>query len=178
MAAPSPTGPTAVAYGDMAVIFLDIDGVLNRADRKPSETARVVERDLLARFKALVRASKATVVLASTWRHNSEGLQDARRLGIPFDHVLPDLRPQSRGAEIEAWLNAHASTDRFAIIDDDDDGYRDFPLFQPNPTQGLTPEVADAVLSYLRGERTRDLRRNFMIRVLQSLRSLIAGHRG
>lgn len=162
----------------MAVIFLDIDGVLNRTDRKPSRKARVVEPELLARLNELVRASDATVVLASTWRHNPEALQEARRLHVPFEHVLPDLRPQSRAAEIEAWLNAHASAGRIAIIDDDDDGYGRFPLFQPNPRKGLTPEVADAVLAYLKGERNRDLRRNVLIRMLQSLRSLVAGHRG
>ncbi len=162
----------------MAVIFFDIDGVLNRTDRKPSKKARVVEPDLLGRFKQLVEKADATVVLASTWRHDPEALLKSRQLGIPFDDVLPDLRPQSRGKEVEAWLQAHHSSGRIAILDDDDDGYGDFPLFQPNPRKGLTPDVADAVLSYLRGERNRDYRRSILIRVFQTIRTMIVGHRG
>jgi hypothetical protein len=162
----------------MAVIFLDIDGVLNRSNRKPSRETRVVEPELLARFKELVDASGATVVLASTWRHDPDALKDARRLGIPFNHVLPDLRPQSRAKEVEAWLRTHGHSGRIAVLDDDDDGYGGFPLFQPNPRKGLTPQVADAVLAYLNGTRQKDLRRSIFVRMAQSLRSLLLGHRG
>jgi hypothetical protein len=162
----------------MAVIFLDIDGVLNRTNQKPSKKARVVEPELLARFKEIVDASGATVVLASTWRHERDALQEARRLGIPFNDVLPDLRPDSRAKEVEVWLQTHGHSGRIAIIDDDDDGYGRLPLFQPSPAKGLTLKVADAVLSYLDGTRSTDLRRNVFIRLLQHLRSLVAGHRG
>jgi hypothetical protein len=162
----------------MAVIFLDIDGVLNRTNEKPSKKARVVAPELLAQFKELIDASGATVVLASTWRHDADALQKARELSIPFDDVLPDLRPQSRAKEVEAWLDAHGHSGRIAILDDDDDGYGDLPLFQPNPREGLTPEVADALLSYLNGARDKDLRRNVFVRVLQRLRTLVTGHRG
>jgi len=162
----------------MAVIFLDIDGVLNRTDRKPSKQARVVEPELLARFKELVDASGATVVLASTWRHDPSGLETARCLGIPFDDVLPDLRPQSRAKEVEAWLHTHGHSGRFAVLDDDDDGYGKLPLFQPNPREGLTPEVADAILSYFNGTRDKDLRRSVFVRMLQACCTLFAGHRG
>ncbi len=162
----------------MAVIFFDIDGVLNRTDRKPSKKARVVEPQLLERFKKLLNETEATVVLTSTWRHDPEGLRDARRLDIPFDDVLPDLRPQSRAKEVEAWLHGHEHSGRIAIIDDDDDGYGSFPLFQPDPTEGLTDEVTKAVLLYLRGERNRDLRRSIFVRIFQTFRSAITGHRG
>jgi HAD domain in Swiss Army Knife RNA repair proteins len=162
----------------MAVIFLDIDGVLNRSDEKPSKKARVIAAELLARFKELVDASGATVVLASTWRHDPSALETARRLGIPFNDVLPDLRPKSRATEVEAWLRTHGHSGRIAILDDDDDGYGDFPLFQPSPTEGLTPEVADAVLSFLNGTRDKDLRRSVFVRFLQRARTFVTGHRG
>ncbi len=138
----------------------------------------MVEPQLLERFKKLLNETEATAVVASTWRHNPEAMRDARRLDIPFDDVLPDLRPQSRAKEVEAWLHGHAHSGRFAIIDDDDDGYGSFPLFQPDPTEGLTDEVARAVLLYLRGERNRDLRRSIFVRMFQRCQSLILGHRG
>jgi hypothetical protein len=162
----------------MAVIFLDIDGVLNQTNQKPFKKARVVEPELLARFNELVDASGATVVLASTWRHDPGALQHARQLGIPFNDVLPDLRPQSRAKEVEAWLRTHGHSGRIAVLDDDDDGYGELPLFQPNPQEGLTPEVADAVLSYFNGTRDKDLRRNVFVRLLQTLRTFLTGHRG
>jgi hypothetical protein len=79
---------------------------------------------------------------------------------------------------VEAWLHAHGHSGPIAVLDDDDDGYGDLPLFQPNSREGLTPEVADAVLSYFNGKRHKDLRRSVFVRMLQSLRTLLTGHRG
>ena len=62
----------------MAVIFLDIDGVLNRASRKAHSNDHVIAVDLLRRLKSLVSSTKAFVVLASTWRHEPGGVQKAR----------------------------------------------------------------------------------------------------
>jgi HAD domain in Swiss Army Knife RNA repair proteins len=164
----------------MGVIFLDIDGVLNRTTRISTDRCRVVDADLLNRLKDLVSKTGAKLVLTSTWRHDQKGLQSARDLGIPFDDVAPDLRPQSRGAEVNMWLRTHSAiaAGRFAVLDDDDDGYGKLPLFQTDPTQGLTPEVATALSDYLMGHRTRDLRRSRFVRCCQWLRSLVAGHRG
>lgn len=158
------------------VIFLDIDGVLNRTQSKSAK--RHVDRDLLSRFERLVTITNSRVVLASTWRHNAEGLADARRLGVPFDDVLPDLRPQSRGREVETWLAQHPQTKRFAIIDDEDDGYGKLPLFQPNPKIGLTSQLTDAVQAYLCGKRDRDMRRNPLLLFCQSVCFSITGHKG
>jgi hypothetical protein len=157
------------------VIFLDIDGVLNR---RVGEGDHTVDRDLLARFERLVRATDARVVLASTWRHDPTALADARRLHIPFDDVLPDLRPRSRAAEVQAWLAAHPDAGRFAVLDDEDDGYSKCPLFQPSPRKGLTSKLAQKVEAYLRGERTRDARRSVLVRMCEAVWYTIAGHKG
>jgi HAD domain in Swiss Army Knife RNA repair proteins len=158
-----------------SVIFLDIDGVLNRGS---SDGEHRVDSDLLVRFQSLVSSTNARVVLASTWRHDPAGVADARRLGIPFDDVLPDLRPKSRGDEIKAWLATHPGTDRFVILDDEDDGYGDFPLFQPSPSRGLTPKLASALSSYLSGERKKDARRNVVVCACQALWFSLCGHKG
>jgi HAD domain in Swiss Army Knife RNA repair proteins len=161
-----------------AIIFLDIDGVLNRSHRKARSNSHVVATDLLARLKSLVSSTDAFVVLASTWRHEPNGLQKARELGIPFEDVLPDLRPCSRGREVKAWLANHPHSKRFAIIDDDDDEYEDMPLFQPNPSQGLSEQVAAAIEEYLAGRRKDDYRRSLLIRAFEYLKSYFEGHRG
>jgi hypothetical protein len=162
----------------MPVIFLDIDGVLNRTGWFTKSRQRVVDKDLLTTFKALIEETDAQVVLASTWRHDPGGIAAARQLGIPFDDILPDLRPKSRGDEVRQWLAVHPNSGRFAVIDDDDDGYGSMPLFQPNPRHGLTPKVAAAAAAYLKGESDRDLRRTFVMRVVETIRSLVFGHRG
>jgi hypothetical protein len=162
----------------MPVIFLDIDGVLNRKRLLGGGKHRVVDTDLLDRFQRLVRDIGAQVVLASTWRHDAAGLAAAREQGVPFDDVLPDLRPRSRREEIEQWLRAHPDAGRFAAVDDDDDGYGSIPLFQPDPSEGLTSELADAITAYLRGKSDRDFRRNIFVRAFQTVRDALLGHRG
>jgi hypothetical protein len=160
------------------VIFLDIDGVLNRPSDKKDSKDHVVATDLLARFESLVSSTHARVVLASTWRHEPDGLQKARERGVPFEDVLPDLRPCSRGTEVKAWLAKHAHVDRFIIVDDDDDEYQDMPLFQPNPYKGLSPEDAGAINEFLAGRRRKDSRRSIWIRTCQYLERFFVGHRG
>ncbi len=160
------------------VIFLDIDGVLNRSNQNGGGNRHVVSTDLVNAFRSLISSTNARVVLASTWRHQAGGLQKARELGILFDDVLPDLRPQSRGAEVRAWMARHPCVDRFAILDDDDDGYDEMPLFQPDPHSGVTSEVLNAVKDYLSGRRRRDLRRSLLTRGWQHLKTLLEGHRG
>jgi hypothetical protein len=157
------------------VIFLDIDGVLNRST---TGEKRHVDSDLLARFEQLVSATNARVVLTSTWRHDPEGLAAARRLNIPFDDVLPDLRPRSRANEVDAWLASHPEAKRFLIIDDEDDDYDRYPLFQPPSSEGLTPKLARGIEAYLKGERESDMRRNIIARACQAIRFAIFGHKG
>jgi hypothetical protein len=102
-------------------------------------------------LKRLLQDTGATVVLSSTWRHDCEGLASAKRLGIPFMDVLPDMRPRPRSEEIVVWLQAHPNVQRFAVIDDDDDCLDALPLFQPSASVGLTDKLAKAAADYLNG---------------------------
>jgi hypothetical protein len=158
------------------VIFLDIDGVLNRSGAKSDE--HTIDRTLLHRFKRLVAAVEARVVLVSTWRHEQGGERLAHDLGVPFEDAVPDLRPHSRGDEVRTWLRSHPGVTRFVILDDDDDGYGDMPLFQPNPYTGLSDRVAGNVEAFLTGERQTDSRRTLFVRVGQYIESFVTGHRG
>jgi hypothetical protein len=166
------------ADAERPVIFLDIDGVLNRPYDKAHSKDHVVRKDLLARLNSLIASTKSRPVLTSTWRHEPGGLQKARDLQVPFEDVLPDLRPRSRGDEIRAWLADHPEVRRFVIIDDDDDEYQDMPLFQPNPYHGLSDRVTTAIKQYLVGERKNDYRRSALVRATQYLKSFFEGHRG
>jgi hypothetical protein len=163
----------------MKAIFLDIDGVLNsRRTPNPRKLPYVIQPDLLARLGRVLEQTGAEVVLSSTWRYDPAGLFTAKRWGIPFVDVIPDLPGRPRRDEILAWLDAHAEVDRFAVIDDEDDELDELPLFQPSPATGLTDDVADRVAAYLNGATDTDMRRGRLDRLLQNVRALVEGHKG
>ena len=163
----------------MKAIFIDIDGVLNCANTpNPRKFPYVADPKLVDRFKKLVETTGAKVILSSTWRYDPAGLFSARRWGIPFDSVLPDMPGQPRRDEILAWLAAHPETTRYAVIDDEDDELDDLPLFQPSRTTGLTDEVCVGVKNYLSGHSEKDMRRNIAVRLIQNLAAYFRAHRG
>ena len=91
----------------MKVIFLDIDGVLNSKNTpNPRKLPYIVDRRLLARFKRLLDRTGAKVVLSSTWRYDPAGLYSAKRWGIPFIGVTPDLPKRPRRDEVLTWLKS------------------------------------------------------------------------
>lgn len=110
------------------VVFLDVDGVLNRAGYRPDESVGLsswIEAELGARLTALVRATGAVVVMSSSWRlgRSLDTLRAQLRtagVDVTLIDVTPELRGQPRWVEIDAWCRAHAPA-RFAIIDDEPD---------------------------------------------------------
>ena len=163
----------------MKVIFLDIDGVLNcRKTANPRELPYIVDRKLLKRLKRLLERTGARIVLTSTWRYDPAGLFSAKHWGIPFMDVIPDMPKQPRRREILAWLKAHPQVKRFAIIDDDDDGLDELPLFQTSPAVGLTTSICTGVARFLDGKTDKDMRRNAVVRTLQNIRAALTNHKG
>src|SRR5437588_1068675 len=126
----------------MKVIFLDIDGVLNCTNTPNSRKfPYIVDPKLLKRFKRLLRRTRAKVVLSSTWRYDPAGIFSAKRYGIPFIDVIPDLPHEPRRKEILQWLQEHPEVTRYIVIDDEDDDLDGLPLFQPSSRTGLTEEI-------------------------------------
>ncbi len=157
----------------MKVIFLDIDGVLNcERTRNPRKLPYVVDRTLLARLKTLLKRTGAKVVLSSTWRIDPVGLYAAKYWGVPFIGACPDLPRSPRCKEVQTWLAGHPRVTRYAVIDDEDDGLDDLPLFQPSSATGLTPEIMRGVARYLDGKTDETMRANIAVRVGQNIHSL------
>ena len=116
----------------MKVIFLDIDGVLND-DTTPTRTkSRLVfiDQEKLLRLKRIVEATRAKIVLSSTWRYERDNpkyngdfleLQEAfRQVGLEFYSFTPeDVYGIRRGMEIGAWLRLHPEVDQYIILDDE-----------------------------------------------------------
>ncbi len=163
----------------MKILFTDIDGVLNcKRTPNPRKLPYVVDLELLARFKGLVRATGADVVLSSTWRYDPAGIYSAKHWGIPFCDVLPDMPGKPRRDEILSWLKTHADVERYAVLDDDDDELDGLPLFQPFPQWGLDDEVCQGLIAFFAGRTERDMRRSLLVRLLQNVRATLKGHEG
>ena len=157
----------------MKVIFFDIDGVLNCTDtQNPRKFPYIIDVRLLRRFKRLLKQCKAKGVLASSWRVDPIGLLAAKHFGVPFIDVCPDMPSEPRCVEIRAWLFEHPEVVRYAVIDDEDDGLDDMPLFQPSRQTGLTPEIAKGVARYLAGQTDEVMRANALVRIGQNIHAL------
>jgi len=101
----------------MKVIFLDIDGVLNCSKtHNPRNLPYVIDPKLLKRFERLLERTGAKVVLSSTWRYDPAGLFSAKRQGVPFIGVTPDMPHKPRRKEILSWLKGHPKVARYLSL--------------------------------------------------------------
>jgi hypothetical protein len=163
----------------MKVIFCDIDGVLNCSKTpNPRKLPYVMEPPLVDRLKRVLECTNARVILSSTWRYDPAGIWSAKYWGLPFEDVLPDMPGQSRCEEVKAWLASNPGVTRYAVLDDEDDGLDDLPLFQPNGRQGLSNDICAGLERYLIGVSDEDMRRARLVRVWQNLRACLRSHDG
>ena len=148
----------------MRIIFLDIDGVLNRLSTfeqqrtvHTSQGFAEIEPELVARFNKLLIDADAHWVLISSWRHTERWRLDMFQMGMDVKRLVdrtPHLPGEIRGKEIDEWLTKHANVERYAIIDDDSDmlPWQGRHFFQTDYAKGLTAEVAERVRLHLLGE--------------------------
>ena len=137
------------------VIFLDIDGVLNRTKHA---THIRLDADLVERLRLLVEETGAKLVLSTFWRHFLDYIRYVlHRHGVPADAVIgstpgrsgsqdldesaaDEAQYASRAAEIKAWLAEHEHS-TFVIIDDRPsaaDGSLMPNFVQTDTSEGLT----------------------------------------
>ena len=141
---------------EVRLLFLDIDGVLNRTGYRPVESLGLrswIEPELAARLSRLVRTIDAVIVLISDWRrgrdlgHLADELRsagiDGRLLG-----TTPFLAGE-RWREIESWMAEHdASVENIAIVDDEYDmGPLASRFVRVSPLNGLDEDAASAVVA-------------------------------
>lgn len=148
----------------MKVLFLDIDGVCNRADtteRMADTHFMGIDPHLAERVKTIIHRTGCVVVLSSTWRLGGLERQWVTDHVCEFIAVTPDLQQgrrygyASRYLEIEAWLLANKHTreiERFAVLDDNVDAkIPSMPetFFQTSWYTGLTENTMKQVIEYL-----------------------------
>ncbi len=152
----------------MKVIFLDIDGVLNRnatLELSPSGCTFVEDR-LIRRLKRIYYSTHAKIVLSSSWRlgwydiaANSSETANAEdysalsfRLmseGIPIHSHTPILSVNDRAKEIAAYIRETPDIESFIIIDDISvDGFSERQI-KTSPRLGLTDADADRAIKML-----------------------------
>jgi hypothetical protein len=106
----------------------------------------------------IIEASKASVVVSSSWRfcHNIVGMQKLLEYH-GFKGQLIDITPVNvkapqklRGYEIQAWLDLHPEVENMAILDDDTDmAHLSQYLVRTDLAVGLTEENARQAISIL-----------------------------
>jgi hypothetical protein len=152
------------------IIFLDVDGVLNWQETwqgPHKDSCSTLDPDCCDELKRIVKATKATIVLSSTWRLSFPDGRNAIKLkdwlsdrGLTIHSLTPNLWDEygtvmCRGHEIKRWLDGHKTEfpdPQFVILDDDNDmnpDQQEFFVQTSFQNGGLTPELADKAIEIL-----------------------------
>lgn len=114
----------------MKVLFLDIDGVLNKHTTKerypypPWEGMVGLDAAIVEKYLDWRKYKDISVVLSSSWRLHPETFDYLNNNGIFWSDLTPreiswrNGNSKQRGAEIAAWLKQHPETTHYAILDD------------------------------------------------------------
>jgi hypothetical protein len=137
----------------MKVLFLDIDGVVNKIDNfNPAIKNNLYPIDSYCAFLVgrIQLQTGCEVVLSSSWRHHPESVKNVSERVVKLLDVTPTL-DKYRGDEVQAWLDKHPDVDKYAILDDDMDFYvyQAPNYFKTRFEDGLTDEIAEAVIEHL-----------------------------
>lgn len=141
------------------IIFLDIDGVLNNPGtykNLPATSIGLIETSLVERLNKIIDATSPVIVLSSSWKYKFKRLATANSFLMLACQIkamvvgfTPNLKNQSRGEEIKAWIEKYRSSNisNFIILDDDNDMGELMPhLIKVNGAWGLSEEnVTDAI---------------------------------
>ena len=143
------------------LLFLDIDGVLNRFTQPHNhpEVVRVdmgiFNRRLLANINRMLQLTGAKVVISSAWRGSaaypvSKSLAQGGFIGDVIGETPELARDKCRGDEIAAWLkeNMPEGFNDYVILDDCLDFLpeQEAHIVKTNTYDGLTEEKVDEVI--------------------------------
>jgi len=148
-----------------AVLFLDIDGVLNSDRFRFAQPWGVREVDMfdpaaVATLNAITRRWQLKLVISSSWRVMPDLEAILRAKGIEAEII--GLTPHAegpRGFEIAEWLVGHPEITSFVILDDDADmGELTDHLVRTDHRHGLVPEDVERVARVLNLEKSEPAR--------------------
>lgn len=129
------------------VLFLDVDGVLNKTNtRERCLGFTGVDKALASKFTAWWGKHKdVEIVLSSTWRTDPRMWYALKEEGIDWDEITNEFPWGGRSVEIADFLKKFSEIKRYAILDDNDyswteDQYKVF--VQTNEQHGFTEAEA------------------------------------
>ena len=112
------------------IIFLDVDGVLNRGfDVDPNNE---IERKRCLYLAYLVYRTNAKIVVHSSWKYNKGMLAKLRsalkECGLHIYDVTPTILGEKCGRvnEIRQWMSEHTFDEKHWVVLDDWDYKKDF----------------------------------------------------
>jgi len=135
----------------MNVIFLDVDGVLNNQALLYRYGLDYIDDGMVDLLKSVVFATKAKVVLSSTWRLDGYSCELVKKVlgskGMEIYGKTARIEHADRAEEILDWLGKHPEVGRYAVVDDMDNAGVGIEanFFQTDPEKGLTSEIASRI---------------------------------
>ena len=160
----------------MKLIFLDVDGVLNRVQTKTQAPSGCtgIEMELVKNLAMIVNETNALIILTSDWKIEWEAVsfgcsEDAKYLnemlakeglqivGKTYDDHVFDFFLQDRGRGIHRYLDALENAEGYVVIDDhvfgDCDEEIQRHLIKTNSFEGLSVEKAEQAIGILNNEK-------------------------
>jgi len=161
------------------LIFLDIDGVLNRHEQHHITKYCSINRNLAVQFQAVLEIADAEFVLSSAWRYlvlnhamtlqglrylfNTHWIDGSRLIGVtrPDTLVAGKPIPDERGKQISDWLNGERRP--YVVIDDggkrEDESFTDLgistaghPFVLTQSNVGLSSDNAVRAIKILKSQ--------------------------
>ncbi len=152
-----------------AVLFLDIDGVLNGHEFDAKAESAGLRRDCVDRLNRVLDETGCEVVLSSAWRYMVLGgamtlsgfgyllrTHGVRNLGARLvgttGHDTQTEDPTERGRLVVAWLMGQCGVMRAVVVDDMavcGEGSAHIPLVQTDGKTGLTDADVDRLIALL-----------------------------
>lgn len=140
----------------MKVLFLDIDGVLNRYDMFEGKGSReIISDEMVTRINRVVKETGCSVVISSSWRLIMSLSELSLLLGEHgfLSETIIDRTPHidRRDNEILVWLRDHKDVTKFAVVDDEASDLTDVKdqLVQTSFDTGILDEHADQLIKML-----------------------------
>ena len=162
----------------MKLIFLDVDGVLNRVQTKTQAPSGCtgIESELVKNLAKIVNETNALIILTSDWKVEWEAVsvccsEDAKYLnemlakeglqivGKTYDDHVVDPFLQDRGKGIRRYLDALENAEGYVVLDDHI--FADFDeeirkhLIKTNCFEGLSEEKAEQAIEIINNAKCR-----------------------
>lgn len=150
---------------ETALIFLDIDGVLNGHQFSDDAQSCLTDAACVSRLNRILDRVECEIVISSAWRYmihggamtvlgfqymlRTHGMRCVNLIGV----TETDEVTETRGEQIRQWKRANGGGRRYVVLDDMDDGIseRGLNAVFTNGAVGLTDSDVERAIAILEG---------------------------